>query len=106
MNMIEMGQNARRASRALARAATAQKEASLECLAERLSEASADILEANERDLAEARSNGLSVALLDRLTLSEARLEAIASDLRAVTALPDPVGEAFDEAILPNGLRA
>ena len=106
MNMIEVGQKSRRASRTLARASSGQKEATLFCLAERLAEASADILEENERDLVGARKAGLSAALLDRLTLNKIRLEAIASDLRTVAALPDPVGEVFDEAILTNGLRA
>jgi glutamate-5-semialdehyde dehydrogenase len=106
MNMIEMGKKARHASRALARFSAAQKEASLFWLADQLVEASAAILEENERDLAGARIAGLSAALLDRLTLTEARLQGIATDLRAVAALPDPVGEVFDEAVLPNGLRA
>ncbi len=106
MNMIDLGLKARRASRALASASTGQKNSSLECLAERLSEAAAEILEENERDLDAARKAGLSAALLDRLTLNEARLDAIAGDLRTVAALPDPVGEVFDAAILPNGLRA
>ncbi len=105
MNMIEVGKKANHASRALARAPTAQKDASLLCLAELLSKASAEILEQNERDLAGARESGLSAALLDRLTLNDARLEGIAADLRIVATLPDPVGEVFEEAILPNGLR-
>ena len=104
MNMIEMGKKARNASRAMARVSAAQKEASLLCLAELLLEASASILEANEVDLAGARKAGLSAALIDRLTLNEARLQGIAADLRVVASLPDPVGEAFEETILPNGL--
>ena len=105
MNMVEMGKTARHASHALVRVAAAQKEASLHYLAELLLEASASILEANDRDLAGARVAGLNAALLDRLTLNEARLQGIADDLRAVAALPDPVGEAFEETVLPNGLR-
>jgi glutamate-5-semialdehyde dehydrogenase len=105
MNMVELGKNARRASRALGLASDERKKASLLCLAERLLEASADILTENERDLEEARRAGLSAALLDRLALNEARMEGIAADLRAVAILPDPVGEVFDEVLLPNGLR-
>jgi len=105
MNMIEMGIKARNASRVLARVSAAQKEASLRCLAELLLEASASILAENDRDLAGARMAGLSTALLDRLTLNKARLQGIAADLHNVAALPDPVGESFEEAILPNGLR-
>ena len=105
MNMIEMGNKARIASRLLARVSAAQKEASLLCLAELLLETSSPVLEANEIDLTEARKAGLDAAMLDRLTLNEVRLQGIAADLRVVAALPDPVGESFDEVSLPNGLQ-
>jgi glutamate-5-semialdehyde dehydrogenase len=105
MNMVELGMNARRASRELSLASDEKKRASLLCLSELLLEASADILRENERDLEEARRAGLSAAMLDRLALNEARLQGIATDLRTVATLPDPVGEVFDEVIMPNGLR-
>jgi glutamate-5-semialdehyde dehydrogenase len=64
----------------------------------------AEILTANARDTAAAQADQLSPAMLDRLTLNESRLAAMASDLRNVAALPDPVGERFDATTRPNGL--
>lgn len=63
-----------------------------------------EILAANEKDCRAARAAGMDAAMLERLTLSADRLEAIASDVLAVAALPDPVGEVFDGRTLPNGL--
>ena len=100
-----MGQRARAASRQLARATTEKKNAALLALADRLLTNRVDILAANARDLADGGTAGLSPALLDRLTLNESRLNGIADDLRRVAGLPDPVGQTFDEATLPNGLR-
>jgi len=64
-----------------------------------------EILAANKIDYHEAHASGMSVAMLDRLMLSPERLEAIAQDVLAVAALPDPVGEVFDMRTLPNGLQ-
>ena len=105
MKMIEMGQRARSAARQLARATTQQKNAALLGLAEGLLTAAGVILEANQADLAAGEAAGLTPALLDRLLLNEERLEGIARDLRHLANLPDPVGEVFDAATLPNGLR-
>jgi glutamate-5-semialdehyde dehydrogenase len=105
MKMIEMGQRARSAARQLARATTQQKNAALLGLAEGLLAAAGVILEANQADLAAGEAAGLTPALLDRLLLNEERLEGIARDLRHLANLPDPVGEVFDAARLPNGLR-
>ncbi|GAG45828.1 unnamed protein product, partial [marine sediment metagenome] len=63
-----------------------------------------EILAANQADCKEAEASGMNAAMLDRLMLSPARLEAIAQDVLAVAALPDPVGEVFDMRTLPNGL--
>src|SRR5512136_157314 len=98
MSMKEMGQRARAAARSLARATTDQKNAALLALADRLMADRAEILTANARDMAAAQADQLSPAMLDRLTLSETRLAAMASDVRNVAALPDPVGEKFDAA--------
>ena len=103
--LSETGQRARAASRQLARATTEQKNAALLALADLLLANRADILAANARDVADGESAGLSPALLDRLTLNESRLNGIAADLRRIAGLPDPVGQTFDEATLPNGLR-
>lgn len=103
--LTEMGQKARAASRQLARATTDQKNAVLLKIAEGLLSGSEEILAANEKDVSEGKAAGLSPALLDRLTLNVPRLKGIAADLQNVAALPDPVGEAFDEVTLPNGLQ-
>jgi glutamate-5-semialdehyde dehydrogenase len=103
--ILEICQSARVAARRLALAPTPQKNAALLRLAALLHERQAEILSANQVDIEAGRQVGLTPALLDRLALNEARLAGIASDLRDVAALPDPVGETFDEAHLPNGLR-
>jgi glutamate-5-semialdehyde dehydrogenase len=105
MNLKEMGGRARAASRQMARLATRQKDDALRDLAGNLQSATQDILAANQADLAAGEAAGLTPALLDRLMLNKSRLEGIASDLRALAGLPDPVGEVFDAATLPNGLR-
>ncbi len=103
-NMIEIGKNARAASKQLARASTESKNRTLLWLADRLWDSRADVLSANALDVSSAASAGLDAAMIDRLTLDESRLKSIASDLRRVADLPDPVGEVFEEATLPNGL--
>jgi glutamate-5-semialdehyde dehydrogenase len=105
MKMIEIGQRARTAGRQMARISTRQKDATLRQLADNLLSSAQGILDANRADLAAGEATGLTPALLDRLMLNEKRLQGIASDLRDLASLPDPVGEAFDAALLPNGLR-
>jgi glutamate-5-semialdehyde dehydrogenase len=84
---------------------TATKNRAVNAIADALLEQQDAILEANSVDLAMARENGTSPALLDRMLLTPVRLAAIAADTRSVANLPDPVGELFDQADLPNGLR-
>lgn len=103
--LIETGRRAKAASKILARASTADKNAALLALAEALNTARADILTANAIDVAEARANGLTDALIDRLLLNDKRIDGLCADLRNLVSLPDPVGERFDEAALPNGLK-
>lgn len=104
--MLEkIGQNARAAARSYARASTSQKDALLRALADHLWEQRKIILKANSLDVSLAEKAGLSPALIDRLTLNETRLEGITNDLRSLADLPDPVGEVFDQAVLPNGLK-
>ena len=95
---------AKRASRALAGASTASKDAALEAIARLLGERSAEVLEANAADLADERAAGLTQALRDRLTLSEERVAAMAEGVRAVAALEDPIGEELDRKTLEGGL--
>ncbi len=95
---------AREASLALAKLDTAAKDAALEAMASALEDRTAEILEANERDMEAGTEDGLSPALMDRLELDEARLSGIASDVRTIAALPDPVGETIEGHRLDNGL--
>jgi glutamate-5-semialdehyde dehydrogenase len=96
---------AKAASRRLATLDTSTKDRALEALATALEERSAEILEANGRDMETGRENGLSSSLLDRLRLDEERLATIARDVRDIAALPDPVGDVVEERTLPNGIR-
>ena len=97
-------ESAKRASHALASADTATKDRALERLAELLLAHSAEILEANAADLADERAAGLTEALRDRLALDPGRIEAMADGVRAIVALPDPVGEELERRTLENGL--
>ncbi|WP_414057324.1 glutamate-5-semialdehyde dehydrogenase [Pantoea dispersa] len=101
----QMGKAAREASYKLAELSTEQKNQVLLTIADRLEAESADILAANQQDLADARTNGMSAALLDRLTLNPQRLKGIADDVRQVCRLADPVGQLIDGGLLDSGLR-
>ena len=95
---------ARDASRALAALPTGTKDAALHAIADALQARTGEILEANARDMEAGRANGLDAALLDRLALDPERVKAMADGVRAIAALPDPVGELIDGHRLPNGL--
>ena len=95
---------AKRASRGLASLDTATKNAALEAIAAALIERAPEILDANAQDLVTGRAAGLTAALLDRLTLDSARIAGIAAGVRAIAALPDPVGEVLEGFRRPNGL--
>ena len=99
------GKSAKAASRKLATLSAEVKNKALHNVAEALLSRQGEILKANRQDYELAESSGMSPAMLDRLMLSPARLESIAQDVRAVAALPDPVGETFDMRTLPNGLQ-
>src|SRR5262249_3950566 len=89
----------------LGTAATPVKNAALLTAADLLLERAAEIQAANSLDLDQARAGGMEAGPLDRLTLTDARLEGMASGLRAVAALPDPVGEVLDGQRGPDGLE-
>lgn len=95
---------AKAAAPALARASTAAKNAALEAMAAALDADHAAILEANAEDVARARAEGLTESLIDRLALTDARLDAMAQALRDLIGLKDPVGEVVRGWTLPNGL--
>ncbi|MFC2002534.1 glutamate-5-semialdehyde dehydrogenase [Chloroflexota bacterium] len=96
---------AKSASRRMAYLSTEVKNKALNNIAEDLLTNRNEILAANEIDYQEGQASGMSEAMLDRLMLSPTRLEAIAQDVLAVAALPDPVGEVFDMHTRPNGLQ-
>jgi glutamate-5-semialdehyde dehydrogenase len=95
---------ARDAARELARLDSATKDAALHAMADALEQRSAEILDGNARDMEAGADAGLHAGLLDRLKLDEDRLANIARDVRAIAALPDPVGETIDGHRLENGL--
>jgi glutamate-5-semialdehyde dehydrogenase len=95
---------ARRASRSLAQLDTTTKNAALSAMADALERRAPEILEANARDMEAGEDAGLHSGLLDRLKLTEERLAGIASDVRAIAALPDPVGQTIEGFRLANGL--
>jgi glutamate-5-semialdehyde dehydrogenase len=102
--VTDVCREAKRASRELARLDTDTRNGALEAIAAALEARTAEVLEANERDMEAGRSGGLDAALLDRLELDETRVAGIASDVRAIVALPDPVGEVIEGFRLPNGI--
>ncbi len=103
-SVTEVCERAREASRSLARADTATKNAALYAIATALRRHVEEILDANERDLVAGSEADIGDALLDRLRLDEQRIEAIAAAVEAIAALADPVGEVIDGHRLPNGL--
>ena len=80
----------------LARLDSATRNGALLAMADALESRSAEVLEANERDMEAGREAGLSAALLDRLKLTEERVAAIAADVRVIAGLADPVGETIE----------
>jgi glutamate-5-semialdehyde dehydrogenase len=96
---------AKRAARTLATLDTSVKNAALESIAQALQASTQEIEEANRADVAAAREAGLSAALIDRLTLDQRRIDAMAAGVREIAALPDPVGELLEDFERPNGLR-
>jgi glutamate-5-semialdehyde dehydrogenase len=105
MSVADLGRRAKAASRLLATASTAAKDAALHQAADLLTQRAGDILAANAADLEVAAAGGMEPGPLDRLRLTDARIAGMASGLRQVAALPDPVGEVLDGWRRPNGLE-
>ncbi|MCL2787931.1 MAG: glutamate-5-semialdehyde dehydrogenase [Micrococcales bacterium] len=103
--VAEIATRARVAGRVLATLGTQEKDALLCTMADHLVAASAQIVEANQRDLERGRAEGMSVTLQDRLRLDHQRIVQIADALREVAGLPDPVGAVVRGSTLPNGLQ-
>ncbi len=104
-SIAEICKRARAASLLLGSASTEMKDTALATAATMLRERTDEILAANASDVESGRSAGLDLALLDRLALDEARVEAMAVGLEAVIALPDPVGELIERKTLPTGVE-
>ncbi len=103
--MADIGRRARAAARPLAMAGTAQKDRALEAMADALITRAGTILEANAIDMANGEEAGLKPSFLDRLKLTEERIEGIAQSIRDIAALNDPIGEVIAEWNRPNGLH-
>jgi len=103
--MNQIGQQARAASRLLAKASTTQKNDALRAMAEALEDARPRLIEENAKDMANGQEKGLDAALLDRLLLNDARIDGMIEGLKQVAALPDPVGEITDMVYRPSGIQ-
>lgn len=101
----EIAARAKAAAANLRTLSSGTKNAALLNIAARLRNGHAVIRAANEKDLEAGREKGLSSAMLDRLTLTPARIDAMAEGLEQVAALPDPVGDIVNQVVRPNGLR-
>lgn len=102
--MLDMGRRARAASASLASAGIEGRTRAINAMAEALSAAEATILDANKLDLKGGQEKGLSDAMMDRLALTPERIQGVASALRAVADLPDPVGSEIARWTVPSGL--
>jgi len=103
--MQEIGKRARAAARVLARAETAAKDAALVAMAGEIERGRDALIAANKKDLDAGTAQGLDAALLDRLELNPARIQAMAEGLRQIAQLPDPVGEITDLNYRPSGIQ-
>jgi len=103
--VAELARRAKAASRVVATASSATKDDALGQAADLLVARTTELLAANADDVARAEAAGITDTVVDRLRLDEARIEGMASGLRQVAALPDPVGEVLDGWVRPNGLR-
>lgn len=102
--MADLGAGASRAARTLALAPGEQKDAALAAMAAAIRANAKEILSANAEDVAEAKAGGMSSAFVDRLTLNEARIKAMADGIDVVRAIPDPVGIVTESWTRPNGM--
>lgn len=101
----ELGAKAKKSAPILANIGTDVKNAALSEIARRLNQNVEAIIAVNKTDIENARKNGMSEALIDRLTLDEKRIAGMAEGIDKVVALPDPTGEVLSEKTLPNGLK-
>ena len=105
VNLIEMGKQAKQAAFVLSQLSQCEKNNALALIADQLEQEQERILAANAQDIAAAKQNGLSDAIIDRLLLTPARLQGIANDVRHVISLADPVGKIIDGGLLDSGVK-
>ena len=105
VDLQQMGQQAKQASYQIATLSHQQKNSALAKIAEQLKDRQSDILAANAKDIENARQQGLSDALIDRLLLTESRLDSIIHEVKHIISLADPVGNIIDGAELDSGIR-
>ena len=105
INLIEMGKQAKEAAFVLSQLSQREKNQALAFIAEQLEQEQARILAANAQDIENAKQNGLSDAIIDRLLLTPKRLQGIANDVRHVISLADPVGQLIDGGVLDSGVK-
>ncbi|MEN8130984.1 MAG: glutamate-5-semialdehyde dehydrogenase [Pseudomonadota bacterium] len=103
--MSQLGQQARTASRRLASATTGEKNTALNAIANDLAEQRDLLMLENRKDLEAGAAKGLDAALLDRLELTDARIDSMIEGLRQIATLPDPIGEIFDMNYRPTGIQ-
>lgn len=103
--MSELGRAARTASAEMAAVSTAKKNCALLAAAEVLDQRRAELVSANQKDLENGRANGLEPAMLDRLELTESRIDTMIEGLKQVAALPDPIGVINDLKYMPSGIQ-
>lgn len=103
--MTDLGRRARHASRAMARASTAAKNAALDAVARAIERDAQALKDANARDVARAREKGMDAAFVDRLTLSDKALKTMVEGLRQVASLADPIGEIGNLKYRPSGIQ-
>lgn len=104
-NLIDTGNKAKLAKRAIAKLSTNEKNQLLEMCANALLNNTQEIVKANALDIENAKNNGVKPSIIDRLMLNSARIEGMADGLMQISKLPDPVGEVINMKTLPNGLK-
>lgn len=105
MELRQLGQAAKTASRRLSVTSTGDKNQMLAAMAQALLERKQEILDANKKDLRKAEENGMTKAMQDRLRLTEERLGQMSGSMRDIIALKDPVGQVLDGFVHPNGMK-
>jgi len=103
--MLEVGQNARAAASEIVKATTGDKNRALLAIADAIDTSRQNLQNANNQDLENGKANGLDAAMLDRLALTDARIDTMIEGLKQVAGLPDPVGEITDMSYRPSGIQ-